>query len=109
MMLQNTAQLLGSLRRAGIEDRALADLLRWIPLTVLGAIQLELSRPIDLKTVDDEAAAIYASMGELSPEDRSQFVDVLPHLSNRGVDDLFEYSIDRLIDGIRQVAKEQSE
>jgi AcrR family transcriptional regulator len=108
VMVHNTAQLLRSLRRAGLKSRSLAHLLRWIPLTVLGAIQLELSRPSDMQTANDEAASIYASIGELSPEDRAEFVDVLPHLDDQSLDDLFAYSIDRLIDGIREIAKKNS-
>ncbi len=105
-LLEKTALLSRSLRRTGIDDRARADLLRWIPQTVLGAIVLELSRPTDLQSGGDEASAIYASIGSLTPEDRAEFASVLPHFSDKSLDDLFEFSIDRLIDGIRAIAKE---
>jgi len=107
-LLEKTAILSRSLRAVGIVERDLAALLRWIPQTVLGAILLELARPADLQSGDDEASAIYASIGALSSEDRSEFTDVLSHFSAHGLDDLFEYSIDRLIDGIRAVAKEDT-
>lgn len=103
-LLEKVALLIRSLRDAGLHDRALADAVRWIPQTVLGAIVLELSRPAHLRSVDDEAAAIYSSLPAIEPAARAQFVDVLPHFGDQsldGIDDLFEYSIDRVIDGIR--------
>lgn len=106
-MLEKVAILSRSLRRAGVEGSALSDLLRWIPQSALGAVVLELSRPGDLQSGGDEVAAIYASMGALSPEDRSELSDVLLHYSNEGLDDLFEYSIDRILDGIRAVASQE--
>ncbi len=106
-LLEKVARLGRSLRRAGLEERALADVLRWIPQTVLGAVVLELARPGDLRSVGDEAAAIFASIGALSAEDRAELTDVLPHFSDQSLDDLFEYTIDRLIDGIRGVARKE--
>ncbi len=106
-LLEKTAVLSRSLRRIGVDDQELAGLLRWIPQTVLGAIVLELSRPSDLKSSRDEAAAIFASLGELSPEDRSEFTEILPHYSDGNLDAFFDYSVDRLIDGIRAIAKEK--
>ena len=105
-LLEKTAILSRSLRRVGVHEKELATLLRWIPQTVLGAIVLELARPADLKSTDDEAAAIYASVGALSAEDRSEFTDILPHYSDHDLDALFAYSIQRLIDGIHAVAQE---
>lgn len=110
-MLEKVAILSRSLRRAGVEGSALSDLLRWIPQSALGAVVLELSRPGDLQSGGDEVAAIYASMGVLSPEDRSELSDVLLHYSkddsNEGLDDLFDYSIDRILDGIRAVSNQE--
>src|ERR671911_738715 len=104
-LLEKVAILARSLRRAGLEGRVLADALRWIPQTILGAITLELARPGDLQSVEDEAAAIYGSLGVLDADDRAELLDVLPYFSERSLDDLFEYSVDRALDGIRsQVA-----
>jgi AcrR family transcriptional regulator len=103
-LLEKVAILARSLRRAGLEGRALADAVRWIPQTVLGAITLELARPEHLQSIDDEAAAIYGSLGGLDAADRAEFVDLLPYFSERSLDDLFEYSIDRVIDGVRSEA-----
>jgi AcrR family transcriptional regulator len=100
-LLEKVALLVRSLRGAGMSGRELADALRWIPQTVLGAIVLELSRPAHLQSADDEAAAIYSSLPRLDPAARAQFIDVLPHFGEQSLDDLFEYSIDRVIDGIR--------
>jgi len=104
-LLEKVAILSRSLRRAGLEGRALADALRWIPQTILGAITLELARPDDLQSLEDEAAAIYGSLGVLDADDRAELLDVLPYFSDRSLDDLFAYSVDRVLDGIRsQVA-----
>jgi len=100
-LLEKIAVLARSLRRAGLEGRALADVLRWIPQTVIGASVLELARPRDLQSIEDEAAAIFASMGELEARDRAEFADILPFFSERSLDDLFEYTLGRLVDGIR--------
>ncbi len=99
-LLEKIAGLVRSLRRAGLQERALADAIRWIPQTVLGAVVLELARPSHLQSIDDEAAAIYGSMAQLQPAERAELIDVLPHFTEQGLDDLFEYSIDRIIDGI---------
>ncbi len=107
-LLEKVALLVRSLRAAGLEGRELADAVRWIPQTVLGAIVLQLSRPPDLQTVDDEAAAIYSSLPKLEPNARAEFLDVLPHFSQQSLDDLFEYSVDRVIDGVRCQAKRTS-
>jgi AcrR family transcriptional regulator len=104
-ILEKVAILSRSLRAAGLEGAALADLLRWIPQTALGAVVLELSRPGDLQSGGDEASAVYASINALSSEDRAELADVLLHYSRAGLDDLFEYSIDRIIDGVRIVAE----
>ncbi len=61
---------------------------------------LELARPSHLQSIDDEAAAIYGSMAQLEPAERAELIDVLPHFTEQSLDDLFEYSIDRIIDGI---------
>jgi AcrR family transcriptional regulator len=100
-LLEKVALLARSLRSAGLEGRALADVLRWIPQTVIGAIVLELARPANLQSIRDEGSAIYASLGALDARDRAELADLLPFFSDRSLDDLFEYTIDRLIDGIR--------
>jgi hypothetical protein len=71
---------------------------------VLGAIILELSRPDGLETPDHEAAAIYGSLASLEATDRAQYDDVLPYFASPDLADLFDYSIDRLVDGVRAVA-----
>jgi hypothetical protein len=75
-----------------------------VPQAVLGAVVLELARPEGLETPDHEAAAIYGSLAELDPDDRAQYDDVLPHFVSPDLTDLFEYSVDRLVDGVRAVA-----
>lgn len=100
-LLEKVAILARSLRAAGLSGRALADVLRWIPQTVIGAIVLELARPADLRSIADEASAIYVSLGALDARDRAELADLLPFFSERSLDDLFEFTVDRLIDGIR--------
>ena len=107
-MIEKVAALSRTLRAAGLEGGDLADVLRWVPQTALGAVVLELSRPRELQSGGDEASAVYASIGAASPGDRRELSDVLPHLSDKGLDDLFEYSLDRLVDGIRAVVGESS-
>jgi AcrR family transcriptional regulator len=103
-LLEAVAVLARILRKAGLEGEALAAALRWVPQTVLGAIILELSRPEGLETPDHEAAAIYGSLASLEPTDRAQYDDVLPYFASPELADLFDYSIDRLVDGVRAVA-----
>jgi hypothetical protein len=71
---------------------------------VLGAIVLELARPEGLQTAEQEAAAIYGALASLPSDDRAQFDDVLPHFTRPGLADLFDYTLDRLVDGVRAVA-----
>ena len=103
-LLEAVAVLARVLRRAGLEGEPLAAALRWVPQTVLGAIVLELARPEGLEGPDHEAAAIYGSLASLSAEDRAQWDDVLPYFTSPELSDLFEYSVDRLVDGVRAVA-----
>lgn len=103
-LLEAVAVLARILRRAGLSGEPLAAALRWVPQTVLGAIVLEMRRPEGLETPGHEAAAIYGSLAALSPDDRAQYDDVLPHFVSPELSDLFEYSIDRLVDGVRAVA-----
>jgi AcrR family transcriptional regulator len=103
-LLEAVAVLARILRRAGLEGAALAAALRWIPQTVLGAVVLELSRPVGLETPAQEAAAIHGSLPSLAPDDRAQYDDVLAHFTDPALVDLFDYSVDRLVDGVRAVA-----
>ncbi len=103
-LLAEVAVLARILRRAGLEGSALAAGLRWVPQTVLGAIVLDLDRSPHLRDASAEAAAIHGSLTALDPEDRAQFDDVLPFFTSPDLADLFEYSIDRLVDGVRGAA-----
>ncbi len=100
-LLEKVADLARILRSAGLADSALADAIRWVPPTVLGTIVLELSRPADLQGIGDEAAAIYGSLQNLGPAAREEFLDLLPHYTEGSLTDLFEYSLDRLVEGVR--------
>ena len=103
-LLEEIAVLARILRRSGLEGAALAAALRWVPQTVLGAVLLDLRRPPGLHDAGAEAAAIYGSLGSLGDESRAQLVEVLPYFTQPDLADLFEYTIDRLVDGIRAVA-----
>jgi AcrR family transcriptional regulator len=100
-LLEAVAVLARILRRAGLDGAGLAEALRWIPQTVLGAIVLELSRPASLPGAAQEAAAIIGGLSALDHDDRAQYDDVLPHFTSTELAELFEYSIDRLVDGVR--------
>lgn len=101
-LLEKVAVLARILRRAGLEGVPLAEALRWIPQTVWGAITLELSRPADLQSVEDETAAIFGSIAQLDTEERAELLSVLPFYAEPEMADLFDYSVDRLIDGVRE-------
>ncbi len=103
-LVEKVAVLARILRRAGLQGTDLAEALRWVPQTVLGAVVLELARPAGLETPQHEAAAILGALGSLSPDDRAQFDDVLPHFASPALAELFEYSIDRLVDGVKALA-----
>ena len=51
---------------------------------------------------------LYTPIGGLTPAGCSEFSDVLPHFSDQSLDDLFEHTINRPIDGIRVIAKEEA-
>ncbi len=107
-LLENVAVLARSLRRAGLEGRALANTIRWIPQTVLGAVVLELSRPTYLQSIDDEVAAIHGSLAQLSSEAKAELLGLLPHYIEGNLDDLFEFSVDQLIAGLRSQSERRA-
>lgn len=103
-LLEAAAVLSRILRRAGLEGRELAAALRWVPQTVIGAVVLELSRPAGLETPGQEAAAIVGSLAALSEADRRELDDVATYLVAPDLDDLFAYTVARIVDGVRAVA-----
>ena len=103
-LLEEVAVLARVLRRAGLEGAGLAAALRWVPQTVLGAIVLDQRRPPGLDGARAEAAAIHGSLAALDDADRAQYDDLLPFFTSPDLADLFEYSIDRLVDGVRGAA-----
>ena len=102
-LVEKVAVLARVLRRAGLDGPDLAAALRWLPQSVLGAVVLELARPDALQTTEQEAAAVYGSLASLSPDDRAQLDDVLPHFTDPALAELFDYTVDRLVDGVRAV------
>lgn len=100
-LLEKVAVLARILRGAGLEGRELAEALRWIPQTVLGAIVLELGRPAHLQSADDETTAILGSIAQLSEEARGELLSVIPFYSEQDLPDLFDYTVDRLVEGVR--------
>ncbi len=104
-LLEKVAVLARILRRSGLEGTGLAEALRWVPQTVLGAVVLELDRPEALQSAEHEAAAIRGSLVSLGAEDRATWEDVLPHFATPALEDLYEYTIDRLVDGVRAAAE----
>lgn len=103
-LVRAVAVLARILRAAGLEGDDLAAAVRWVPQTVLGVVVLEAGRPADLRTPDQEAAAVLGALAGLDDADRAEFDDVVPRLLGPSLPDLFEYSIDRLIDGVRAVS-----
>ena len=104
-LLEKVAVLARILQRSGLEGRALAEALRWIPQTVLGAVVLEMDRPESLQSAEHEATAIRGSLVSLGAGDRATWEAVLPHFSTPALEDLYEYTIDRLVDGVRAAAE----
>ena len=103
IMIEKVVIVSQALREAGAVGDDHAQLLRWVPQNALGAIVLELTRPTDLQTGDDEATAVHASLGAVPAAVRDEFRDILGHVSTKGTDDLFAFSVDRIIDGVRAV------
>lgn len=103
-LLEQVAALARILRRAGLEGRPLAEAVRWIPQTVWGAITLELGRPAHLQSVEDETIAIFGSIAQLDPDARGELLSLLPFYAEPELADLFDYSVDRLVDGVREQA-----
>jgi len=103
-LLEKVAVLARILRRAGLEGRPLAEAVRWIPQTVWGAITLELGRPEHLQSVEDETTAIFGSITQLDEDARAELLSLLPFYAEPELTDLFDYSVDRLVDGVREQA-----
>lgn len=103
-LLEQVAVLARILRRSGLDGAELAAALRWVPQTVLGAVVLDLGRPPGLRDAGAEAAAMLGSMGALGADARAQLADVLPYFASPELADLFDYTIDRLVDGVRAAA-----
>lgn len=103
-LVEKVAGLARILRRAGLEGADLAAALRWVPQTVLGAIVLELARPSDLGSAAEEAVAVHGALAALDEADRTELEDVLGWFTSPQLADLFEYSVDRLVDGVRAAA-----
>lgn len=102
-LLAAVAALARVLGEAGLGGADLVAAIRWVPQTVLGAVVLELSRPDTLVTPQHEAAAILGSLAALDPADRAELEDLLPHFAADPTD-LFDYSVERIVDGIAAVA-----
>lgn len=102
-LIERVAELSAVLRRAGLAGVEHARAVRWIPQTILGAILLEAERPSHLKHVGDESAAVAGALGGVSSESRNELVALLPFLEGLGNDDLFAYTVERMLDGLRVV------
>ena len=106
-LLEEVAVLARVLRRAGLEGAGLAAALRWVPQTVLGAIVLDQRRPPGLDGAPSRSGRHpRARWPRSTTHDRAQYDDVLPFFTSPDLADLFEYSIDRLVDGVRGAATE---
>lgn len=102
-LIARVAELSALLRRAGLSGAEHARAVRWIPQAILGAILLEAERPRHLKHVADESAAIAGALAGVSTEHRMELVSLLPFLEGLGNDDLFAYTVERMLDGLRAV------
>ncbi|MEZ4334474.1 MAG: TetR/AcrR family transcriptional regulator [Myxococcota bacterium] len=105
-LLECAARLSAVLRRAGLTGAAHARAVRWIPQTILGAILLEAERPSHLKHVGDESAAIAGALGRVGVASRQELAALLPYFDDLAEDDLFAYTVERLLDGLRAVLTE---
>lgn len=101
--LECAATFSAVLRRAGFEGREHARAVRWIPQTILGAVLLEAGRPSHLRGAADESAGIAGALGSVSEGTRSELVALLPYLDRLEEDDLFAYTVERMIEGLRAV------
>jgi AcrR family transcriptional regulator len=103
-LMHEIASLVGILRAAGLDGVDLAAVVRWIPQTVLGAVVLELARPPGMRGADGEAAAIVAAMGGLDDDDRAVLAGLLGDMTSPDLPDLADYTVARIVDGVRAVA-----
>lgn len=101
--LECAATFSAILRRAGFAGTEHARAVRWIPQTILGAVLLEAGRPSHLRRVADESAGIAGALGSVSAESRAELVALLPFLDRLEEDDLFDYTVERMLDGLRAV------
>jgi hypothetical protein len=66
-------------------------------------VLLEAGRPSHLRGAADESAGIAGALGSVSEGTRSELVALIPSLDRLEEDDLFAYTVERMIDGLRAV------
>lgn len=87
-----------ALRRAGLADGLLTDTLRCLCRVIFGSIVNEVTMdPYNLRL---EQADAHAALEHLSPESRAEIEYLLPYLGNQDNDALFDFTVERLLDGI---------
>jgi AcrR family transcriptional regulator len=92
-----------ALRTAGLSGYPLMDSLRCLCRVVFGAIVNELTMdPYNLHIEKDDAQA---ALEHLSAESRTQIEYLLPYLGDQDNDALFEFTVERLLDGIEVLLK----
>lgn len=94
-----------TLRKAGLSDYLLMDSLRCISRVVFGSVVNELTMdPYNLRL---EKVDANAALDHLAPESREQIEYLLPFLGDQDNDALFTFTVERLLDGIELMMKQE--
>ena len=94
-----------TLRKAGLSDYLLMDSLRCISRVVFGSVVNELTMdPYNLRLEQADASA---ALDHLAPESRTEIEYLLPYLGDQDNDALFSFTVERLLDGIELLMKQQ--
>lgn len=94
-----------TLRKAGLSDYLLMDSLRCISRVVFGSVVNELTMdPYNLRL---EQQGANAALEHLSEESRAEIEYLLPYLGDQDNDALFSFTVERLLDGIELLMKQE--
>ena len=93
--LSQVAVLARIIARSGLQDKQLADAVRWTANTIMGSIHFELSsRRSGYRVSEDDIAS-------LQPEDVDTIRGIMNHLRQENADMVFDDSVERVLEALR--------
>lgn len=95
--LEVSTPLLEALRQAGLRGVALADAQRWFSRVVMGSILMEWAMPT---AVPQEVSGVVQALQDMPPAQQGAWLEVLPQLGQQDDAAVFEYTLQRALDGL---------